>query len=496
MNMRKHVIRLLVPLGLLLSLVTAVSAQGLPGSGWWTSTTIQNIGAGPAAVVLSAYPQGTGAPSTSSEFTIQPNTSKVLLPGNTADPFINFNLPTGFDGSMVASANENIVAIVQVGNNQVGSNGTPGGLASAQYRGSSTGASSISYPTVKNNFGNKITVFSVQAAGANLNYSAVIKDNAGGTHTKTGSIGANRAVYLRPDTGFTPPMASTNCGSDPNTSPCLGAITVSVTGGTGTLVGAVVETQTNVSPQTVGQSTTMFAASDASDTVFCTVIKHGFSATQNRHGGVTVQNVGPTQVTVQLKVQTDATLGANPNQTYTQNLVIPAGASRTYLGTTNTLGGMPANNFGSGTLTAPAGSKLIAAVNESNFAGPGALKATTNQCFSAAVATRKVAFPLVKENFGNSTTSVTVQNVGTANTTVSAVYNCTGRAPVTLSTGTLASGKSKVFILDPNVVDNSLCAVTATAAGVNDKIVGLAQETSDPFGGTLDTKNYEGFNLQ
>jgi hypothetical protein len=195
------------------------------------------------------------------------------------------NLPAGFSGSMVASASDNVVAIAQLGNNQVGSLGTPGGLASSQYRGSSAGDSIITFPTVKQHFGNKITVFSVQATG-DVGYTATIKDNAGGTHTRTGTIGANRSIFLRPDTGFTPAMAGSNCGTDPNASPCLGSLTVAVTSGTGQLVGAVVETQTNVTPQAVAQATSLFTSTDASNTVFCPVVKNGFSTAQKRHSGV------------------------------------------------------------------------------------------------------------------------------------------------------------------------------------------------------------------
>lgn len=507
--MRKHVLRSALSLIMLFSMVAVASAQGgLPNSGWFTSVTIQNVGAGNANVTLQAFPQGNGAAVSSNPTTIAKDKSKTFLPGTTGDAFISMDLPSGFSGSMVASASDNVVAIAQLGNNPVGSLGTQGGLASSQYRGSSAGDTTISYPQVKNFFGNKLTVFSVQATG-DVQYSAVIKDNAGGTHTKTGSIAANRSIFLRPDDGFTPAMAKANCGADPNTSPCLGSLTVTVTGGSGQLVGAVVETQTDVVPQKVAQATSLFTTADASNTVFCPIVKNGFSTAQNRHSGVTVQNVGTTQVTVRLRVQTDASLGANPNQTYTQDLVIPAGASRTFLGTTGTMGGMPANNVGAGTLTTinangslNANGRIIASVNESNFAGPGALKATTNSCFTAAGATRRVAFPQVKENFSNSSASVTVQNVGTAATTVSLVYACTvpstGAAVPnkTLTSASLPVGKSQVFFLSPDIQDGTLCAVTATAANASDKIIGLAQETSDYAGGPLDTKNYEGFNLQ
>jgi len=506
--MRKQVLRSVLSLMLLFGVVAAASAQGIPGAGWFTTVTIQNVGAGPASVTLQAFPQGTGAAVSSSPVTIQKDKNMVFLPGTTGPNFITMNLPSGFSGSMVASASDNVVAIAQLGNNPVGTNGTPGGLAAGQYRGSSVGDSTVSYPAVKNNFGNKLTIFSVQATG-DVGYTATIKDNAGGTHTKSGTIGANRSVFLRPDTGFAPAMASTNCGTEPNTSPCLGSLTVTVTSGTGQLVGAEVETQTNVSPQSVAQATSMFTSTDASNTAFCTAIKHGFDANQKRHSGVAVQNVGASTVKVRLVVKTDSTLGANPNQTYTQDITIPAGASRTFIGTTGTLGGMPANNLGAGTLTAlnpttnvlDPSAKIIAAVNEANFAGPGNLKATTYACASVASATNKVAFPLVKENFSGSSGAVNVQNVGANPTVITLTYTCNSRAgaalPVkTLQTASLASGKSQVFFLRSEIVDDSLCAVTAQAAAATDKIIGISQESSDYSGGTLDTKNFEGFNLQ
>jgi hypothetical protein len=504
--MRKHAVRSVLSLMLLFGVVAIASAQGIPGNAWYTSVTIQNVGVGDASVTLQAFPQGTGAAVSSNPVTIPKNKNKVFLPGTTGANFIPMNLPSGFSGSMVVSASDNVVAIAQLGNNVVGSNGTPGGLAAGQYRGSSVGDSKITYPSVKNSFGNKLTIFSVQATG-DVGYTATIKDNAGGTHTKTGTIGANRSVFLRPDTGFTPAMAGTNCGTQPNTSPCLGSLSVQVTSGTGQLVGAEVETQTNVSPQTVAQATSMFTTADASNTAFCTAIKYGFDARQNRHSGVAVQNVGTAAVKVRLTVKTDSTLGANPNQTYTQDIDIPVGASRTFIGTTNTLGGMPPNNLGAGTLTTinangtlNTNGRIIAAVNEANFAGPAALKATTYACSSAGSATRNIAFPLVKENFSGSSGAVNVQNVGSNPTVVTLTYTCSARNGTalptkTLTTASLPTGKSQVFFLRSEIVDDSLCAVTAQAAAQADKIIGISQESSDYSGGTLDTKNFEGFNL-
>ena len=76
---------------------------------------------------------------------------------------------------MVAGSNQPLVAIGQVGNNVIGGLGVTGGYASAQYRGSNAGATSLSYPTVKSNFNGKTTTFYIQAAGADTTVTATIK---------------------------------------------------------------------------------------------------------------------------------------------------------------------------------------------------------------------------------------------------------------------------------------------------------------------------------
>ncbi len=504
--MKKRFIQSMAALGVTLGVASTAGAQSLPGSGWFTSVTFQNVSSTPnevATLNLEAYPQANGAAAITGSASINPGESATFLPGQTGAGFVSLNLPANFQGSMVVSSNAPVKAITQVGNNLLSAQGlgTAGGQASAQFDSMESAAKTVTYPTMKAGFGNKVTIVSLQAAGGDVSYTATINDNAGGTHTKTGSIQANRAILLDPRT-FTPPLAGTGCGTDANTTACLGAMTVNVTSGAGSLVGALVETQSNVTPATVGQATYLFTPADAASTVYCSVVKHGYTTAQNRHSGITVQNVGTTSTQVSLKLDTDPALGANPNQTYTQPAVTVApGKSFTFLGpTSNTLGNMPRNNYAAATITASGGGQIIAAVNESNFEGPGVLKAVTYACSGAQKATGKIAFPQVKENYNRSTTSVTIQNVGAAATTVNVVYSCRTAAGQlttnTLSTGSLAPGKAKVFFSEGSIPDNTLCSATATAANpATDKIIGLAQETSDPFGSLLDTKNYEGFNL-
>jgi hypothetical protein len=300
-------------------------------------------------------------------------------------------------------------------------------------------------------------------------------------------------------------MASSGCGADPNTSPCIGSLTVVATGGP--IVGAVVETQVGLSgPQQIAQSTSLLAPSAAADTIFCPVAKYNHSATR-RNTGLTVANTGAASTQVELTL----TLAAGPDPVgteYKSTVTIAPGASQTFLGTLPGTGNFgtakPSSLFAATLRTVPAGGSIVAIVNESNAGGVGPLKATTYSCFNAAQATGRVAGPLVKESLGNvAATGVSIQNVGSAATTVQVLYNCGAKGNVTLNTGMLAPGASKTFFRTSVAPDtgsvpaNSNCAVTATSTTpATDKIVGLFAESSDAFGLPLDTKNYEGFNLQ
>lgn len=493
----KHFVRSALAAVMLLTVGAVASAQTLPGTGWYTTATFQNVGGTTGTVSLQVLPQeGASGSASTASFSLDAGANKVFLPGGaSANGTVDVSpaLTSNFAGSMVVSSDQPVVAIGQVGNNPLAGLGITGGNASAMYNGSDAVATTLIGPLVKNKFGNKTTYFSIQAGGSNVSYTATIKDAAGGTHTKTGTITAGRSVLLDPGAGFDPPMASSNCG-EVNTSPCVGALTVVATGGN--IVGAVVETQTNVSPQQIAQSASLFASSDATDTIYCAVVKNAHGPNK-RYGGLTVANVGGSETTVKLTLTLAGGTGTVGSQ-YTSSVVVPAGASRTFIGTNNNIGGLPAGAFASAVLTTePTGGSILALVNESNFLGPGALKATTTRCSPPSMATAKVGLPLVKQALGNvAYTGVTFQNVGSTDTTVSAAYNCGTKGNFTLTSRLLKPGEADTFFKSATIPTGSNCAVTATATNPTDKIIGIANESSDEFKLPLDTKSYEGFNLQ
>lgn len=525
--MRKHVHSALALL-LIVGMATAtmmVSAQEPAQdqstlNDWFTSVTFQNITTttNNANVTIEAYAgEGSSAPVVTPEsaVTIAPGGNVVFLPGLTdREGFINMTLPGGFIGGLYATSNEPIVAVSQVGNNQVGSVGNPGGAAIGQYRGSSATDTSISYPAVKNGLGNKVTVFSIQAAEGDITYEATITGNDGTTYTKTGNVSQNRTALLFPRTfssasnTIMPPDTDTtnNCGFDANnanwldTSPCLGSLTVRRTGGTGTLVGAVIETRSDVAIQNVGQAATMFTSGAGANTIYCPVVKHESGSNQNT-SGVTVQNLGDDQVTVQM--QTVLSGGG----TGSASLDIPAGASRTFFA--STLGFTAGTTqFGAATINVTSGTgPIIAAVNESNVtvATLPNQKQVTYTCFSASEASNQLAFPLVKEVFGSpaAATSINLQNIGTSNASVNVSYVC-DTGTVTFEGISIAGGAGNTLFVTSgspvggvSVPSNSNCAVTASATA-GTQLIGFAQDTSDLgfIGGsnsTLDLRNYESF---
>jgi hypothetical protein len=502
--MRKQVIRSVLAMTMLFGVVATAGAQTLPGSGWFTSATLQNVGTADATVNLDVYPlNGVAGTAASTSFTLTPGSSKVFLPGqNNANGTVDVSpsLSNNFSGSMVVSSNQPVVAIGQIGNNVIAGTtglGISGGYAAEQYRGSDAVASTLIFPTVKANFATKTNIFYVQAGGTDVNYTATIKTGDAASHTKTGAITANRSVLLTP-ADFTPALATTNCGSDPNTSPCFGALTVTATGGN--IVGAEVEYKNDVSPATLAQSTSLFPISDASDTVFCTTAKNAFGpATRERTTGISVGNAGATAVAVNVLFTTSL---PTAGQTYNATATIQPGASAVFSAQTSTVGGMPAGNLASAKITGPAGSQLVAVVNESNFPASAAIpqKATTYSCSSAAAATSKVALPLFKEDFAGRT-GLTIQNVDSTAATVTATFTC--GAPGTVGNYTLTSPAIQpnagytffdVSTLAGGPVNGSFCGASLDAGGK--KIIAVAQTSTDfqSPAGLLNTQNYEGFN--
>jgi hypothetical protein len=500
--MRKQILRATAALGILLGVTSLASAQTLPGSGWYSTAVIQNVGSAAATVHLDVYAQtGGGAPATADiSPQIAPGASRVFFPGSGGaggNVDVSTQLPGSFSGSMVVSSDQPVVAVGQITNFQFSqfNVGIAGGFASEQYRGSPANSSTISYPTVKSSFAGKTTIFTVQAAGADVAATATIITSDGTTHTKPLVIPANRSVTFGPSDNFTPAVASTGCGSDPNTSPCFGSLSVA---GNNNIAGVALEYVDGQSPATRVQAASMFGTEDVGSTILCPTIKNDFGG-NHRTTGVTVANTSGAAVDVTGEftvAQGTSAVGTK----FTQGPVsIPAGKSFVFGALNGTVGNMPAGNLAAAKFTSSA-SAIVAVTAETNISG-SPVKQTTYTCFNPANSTAKIAAPVVKRNFGNNTTGITVQNANsTGALTVSATYTCNSGANTygPVASTSLNPGESFTYFQPAAVPVNSLCAVTLDAGGTN-KIVAILNESSDAFPGTtqfsLNTKNYEGFNL-
>lgn len=498
--MRRSLLLCLLSMAIVLSVSSVVHAQALPGTGWYSTATIQNVGSATANVNLAVYPQGTGSASTAS-FTLDVGASKVFVAGgNNASGTVDVSPPLASgSGSAVISSDQPVVAIGSIQNNQLSAFpglGVSGGNAAEFFRGASQAGTSLFYPVVKNNFFNRTTVFSIQAAGSDANITATIRANNGSIHTKTLTIQANRSVFLVPN-DFTPPMASGSCGSNANTSPCFGSL--SITSSSGSIVGAYIEFQTAQSPAQLVLAASMFANTEADNKIYCPVIKNEFVG---RTTGMTIANTSNANVTVNVTYKVYQ--GANVGSTYTQNgVTIPANGSVVFSRFNSNMGGMPDGNLAAAVveLVGSTNSILVGVVNESNFSGTP-VRATAYTCFGEDSATNRLAAPLFKRNVAGVTSALVVQNVGANNVTMTATFKCGTSSPVTVTTGSIAPGSSFNFSgfagapLMGSVPFGQNCAVTVTVPS-GGKIVGIAQETAQ-FGTVqpnLNTKNYEAFNL-
>jgi hypothetical protein len=392
---------------------------------------------------------------------------------------------------MVVSSDQPVVAIGQITNRQFSQFGVgiAGGYASEQYRGSPANSSTLNYPLVKSSFNGKTTIFTVQAAGADVNATATILTSDGVSHAKNLVIAANRSVTFGPQDGFNPAVQNTNCGTNPNTSVCFGSLTVV---GNNNIAGVALEFEDGKSPATAVQAASMFGTEDVGSTVLCPIIKNDFAG-NHRTTGMSIANTGTESANV------TATFTSSAGATFTEGPhAIAPGKSFVFSAfAPATIGGMGPNTLAAAKVTSDKPT-IVGVVSERNISG-SPIKFTTYTCFNPANATAKVAAPVFKKDFGNNTTGIQIQNANeTGNVTVSATFKCdAGTTTYGPISGNIAPGASLNIFRPVEVPNNKLCAVTLDAGGAN-KIVAIINESSDLFQGDtflLNTKNYEGFNL-
>jgi len=507
-NMKKVYISLCFAL-VFVMIVAGTGAAALPGTGWWTFYQIQNVGSTTGELTMIAYDSLSTDTYSSNSFSFDPGEALAYNPG--LDPNyptgdrIGFTteLPAGFQGSVAISSSVEIFAIAQIGNNTVGTVGS-GGTATSFYQGigGAFADTTVSFPTVKHNFGGQTTTFYVQAAGSDANVTITYTMNDGKTYSQTKEILANRMYMFDPMNAGVPAGSTVTAAINPS----LGA--AKVVSSSGKIAGVVVEHPHIGSPAPFVLSTRGLISSDAGTVIIAPTIKNEFNGGTT---GFSVLNTGSSSALVEISLTvTNASNTSIIGNVYKDQEVIPAGSSTVFSKFRDNLGGMPEGTFAAAVVTSLDNATydpqpLVGMINETNNFGKA-----TYSAFAKESATTSVGLPMVKEMFANGTTGVAVVNVGTDPTFFYATYtDQNGVVRKFRTTEEVDPGAAVSFYTVYKNLNNKFTGLTNFSALYGTKnsvviesdgiqpIVALAQESDQyPTDGLLDVKNYEGFGLQ
>ena len=468
--------------------------QALPGGSWTTGTQVQNVGTGPATIIMTVYGQTSG----------QWNLTNTDVAAGSSVNFsaASFGWTDGSMGSAVVESDQPIVATTNETN----------GIAAGQYQGIDAPNGTLKFPLVKNNYqgSGKSTTFFVQNAGSSpAVISAVYKDVSGATYNwNSGApVQPSRMVMLNPtDVGFPTDK--------------LGSLTVTA----GVPIAGVVN-EHHVSDGSILQAARGFAPADAGQVLLIPTIKrqHGNCAASGcRSTGPIIQNVsgGAVNVTISYKgtginfVQYANNMPNGSSVVFYENAIVcPAGAT---CGSTGTP--LPANTLCSAVVEATG--DIVGVVNESYFTVPPGQRqrATATAAFDQVAATIKVAIPQYKVNHDYKNSGIQLQNTDLSNSaTFDAVFAMGSGGSVTEYTlhGSINPGQAvtlfKLYSALPpgaswvgagfpagwsasSTAAQRLGSVTITS---NRAIVAAVTESDeDPdVNARQDIKSYEGFNL-
>jgi hypothetical protein len=362
--------------------VTAASAQFTVV----TSFQVQNLSSDTANVLIEFYDaNGDVVDAATVDDTILGNDSKLYTQANNAD------LNSGFNGSVVVSADQPIAAIaVQEARNPSDEvyQGTYSGFSSEQA------SDEFFIPTVMKGFYGYTTEISVQ--NASLGLVDVTINYAGGTSDSYSDLKPGQVVRF--DNGSTAGMADGYFGSG------------IVTAMGGEIVAVVNEN--NVAAR-LQQTYEGFSALGAGTELYAPVLMRSFYGFDT---SVQVQNVDPGS--------TDVTIHYSNGTSKTQTL---SNQGEFFLFTQGNDAGIPDNWIGSARITSTGGNRIIAVVNQQND--------TTGKAASYnAVANPGTNFvgPNVMKNFYGFNTSVQVQNLGSSTTCTATFSNGTSQTSPSL----------------------------------------------------------------
>jgi hypothetical protein len=481
--MKKRLLGVILAVIAVVLTVSVSSAADLPGANdYWIGATHQNVGDGPATVVVTAYDSLSNS--------TYPYTLDSLPAGASVNVGLqefeeSLSLPRGFIGSLVTTADQPLVALINVTNRPAGSNGDPYGTAAAIYSaidGSNT-STSLLFPLVKHNHVGKTTTFYLQNAGiVPATITTAFKVN-GVTYSYT-SPSINPGQMVAVDPGMTKPNPVPN--GDGN----VGSMTAT---STQPIAGMMLEHEHSATIGKVLQASNAFANPDElNQTVYCPTVKNHYFG---RSTGLQIMNAHTTQQTITVTfVDSDGVERVSNDPDL--NLMAP-GTSTTILNDP-ILPYDPEDPEGSVTLVSAiitgATGKVVAVIaNESQLPlPPGATQtSTTYNCRPDNEATTRLSYPSFKERWFGRTTAIQIQNVGDVTASVTLQFKANNGNTYTTNVQNINAGASSVFVCVssnsglwngstlPNITLSGLIVTsTADPPDVPQPIIAIANESS------------------
>ena len=493
--MKKRMLYSIIVLVAMLAMPLSVGATGsLPGSGWWSSATVQNVGSADGTVQMTVYDTGSTATFSSTDFAVPDGEAVTIMPSAFS------GLSAGFQGSGVVSSNQPAVAVGLVANFPFSGLGTTGGKAAARYQGMNTPATTLYSPVAKNKWFDATTLFYIQNAGTTATTATVVFSmGSGSVYTfTTPSIGPGQMTVVQPSDAGVPNGPSNNA-----TMLNLGSMVVT-SNTANPLAGSYVEHRTDQAVATTISSMRLLAVTDFSDKAFAPAVKSFWA---NRFTGLAILNTSASPINATISYV--GTSGPCTGQTF-QDVInnIQPNRRGTVLNFGPGYSNLPTNCLAAATVQA--NGSFVATVNENHTPG-NPVSGNVSYMFPFASATTKVAAPSFFDKRDGFTSGFQVQNVGSVATNITATFYCKGQGnsntPFTAVTQPISINPGATFLFyQPSTYgpvtakftvdnwdhNNAVCSAIVTSD--SQPIVGLMNNTSDTAGAVDDSK-YEAFSI-
>ena len=432
-------------------LVPAASAQSIT---WTSGFQVQNLSSATASIVVSYYNQNGTKNIADVSDTIAGMSSKTYFPIS-ANP--------GFNGSVVVSSDQPVVAIA----NTLGN--SPKYAASTESF--SEGSNSVKLPLIMKGNTGYYTWFNVQNAGSSP-----------ATVTVQYVPGSAGSAYTAPAVTVQPGAAATFSQRDLAN---LGA----------KFVGSAVVTSSQPVVATVMQIgetyTNMMGYNGFTGGSTSVSLPLVMANNSGYYTGIQVQNVGAASATV--TIDYGSNIGGSFDPTNDTATLAP-NESATFL----QAGGKWGNNKYIGSATITCAEPVVAIVNQVKLGAPGGVSlGTAYNGFDASKATNKVSAPLIMSNNNGYYTGVQVMNVGTSPVNITMDYgaNTGGSFNPASVTKTIQPGDSYTEIQNGGAWTGNkyIGSMSVTASNSSDKIVAIVNQIWPAAPGDQ-FMSYNGFN--